>query len=68
MDAQSLLYLLTAATSGLAAVIGFMGRKVISRLDNLESLMARELRLLDVRLSVVETHLGLRDIHSDLRK
>ena len=48
-------WILPAVLTAFAAVIWFLARRMLAKLDSIESYMQSELRTMDVRLSVVET-------------
>jgi hypothetical protein len=50
-------WILPTTITALAAVVGYMGRTIIARLDSLEALMRTEMRTMDVRISRIEEHL-----------
>lgn len=41
----------------LAAMVGYIGRRVLAKLDHLETLVQTELRAMDVRIARIEEHL-----------
>lgn len=47
------------AILGLAGVVGYVGRRILEKQDELETLMMTELRAMDVRITVIEQHLKI---------
>ena len=50
-------WILPSTVAALAGIVGYIGRRVLSKLDELDALMRTELRAMDVRISRIEEHL-----------
>jgi hypothetical protein len=50
-------WILPSTVGALASVVWWLGRRVLSKLDELDTLMRTELRAMDVRIARIEEHL-----------
>lgn len=50
-------WILPVTLGGLSTVVWWLGRRVLTKLDELDALMRTELRAMDVRIARIEEHI-----------